>query len=142
MNALELIKLIWAAETPDQIREADRAASAFLKDPAADPTDVDVVRRAKSDVLARRLDDIEYEQQEALRYLALNGKQYNLEDWLTPVEYARRYGLRSANNVTNWMIRGIIPPADILDVPELNGLRLIRNRIYKEDWPPIRHSTE
>ena len=83
------------------------------------------------------LDGHEVEQQQVLRFLALNGTQYDLNEWLTPVGYARRYGLRSANNVTNWMMRGIIPSVDIVDVPGLNGLKLVRDRVYKVINPQV-----
>ncbi|AQG80460.1 hypothetical protein [Spirosoma montaniterrae] len=133
MNTEQLINLIQAAQTPDQIREANRLAAAYLKaSEGLDSYEKQAVQRAKSDALNRFLDEVEFEQQETLRFLALNGKQYDLNEWLTPMEYARKYNLRSVNNVTNWMIRGVIPPADIVDVPELNGLRLVRDRVYKE----------
>lgn len=135
MTAQDVITLLRTATTPDQIREANQAASTLMR--TATATDATAIREAKARALSTLLDAHEVEQQETLRFLALNGKRYNLEDWLTPVEYARRYGLRSANNVTNWMMRGIIPPDDILDVPELNGLRLVRNRVYKSTTTPL-----
>lgn len=78
------------------------------------------------------LEQHEQERQPALRYIALNGTQYNFDDWLTLSEYARQYELKSPNVLTNWIRRGIISPTDIIEVPELNGIRLVRNRAYKE----------
>lgn len=101
---------------------------------ATDQNDIRTVKEARADVLTIFLDEVEKEQQETLRFLALSGKQYNLSDWLTPAEYARQYDLRSANNVTNWMARGIIPASDILEIPEFNGLRLVRNKSYKSTF--------
>ena len=64
--------------------------------------------------------------QEATAFLQQNGTKFPLTDWLTPAEYARRFGLKSTNVVSNWIRRGIIPPENILHVPELNDIKLIK----------------
>lgn len=132
MNAQQIINELNAARSAEEIRNGREQAAAFLKTQDGESFEVQAVRRAKSDALTRYLDEVEMEQQETLRYLALNGKQYRLDEWLTPVEYARKYRLRSPNNVTNWMIRGVIQSEDFIEIPELNGLRLVRDKLYKD----------
>ena len=136
MTTQDAINLTETAVTPEQIREANALVPSLLCT-SLDPAEAESLRKAKADARNTMLDGHEVEQQQALRFLALNGTQYDLNEWLTPVEYARRYGLRSANNVTNWMMRGIIPPVDIVDMPELNGLKLVRDRVYKVINPQV-----
>jgi hypothetical protein len=64
--------------------------------------------------------------------LKLNGFEYILSEWLTPKEYAKQYNLASISVISNWMKRGIIPKEDIVESKSLNGLKLIRNKIYKQ----------
>ena len=70
--------------------------------------------------------------QEATAFLQQNGTQFPLTDWLTPAEYAKRFGLKSTNVVSNWIRRGVIPAENILHVPELNDIRLIKAVPYHE----------
>ncbi|GAA4448744.1 hypothetical protein GCM10023189_07050 [Nibrella saemangeumensis] len=71
--------------------------------------------------------------EEARSYLVSQGKTIDLTKWVTIKEYVKRHKLESTNVVSNWIKRGIIPPDDIRDIPELNNLRLIRDRVYKEN---------
>lgn len=64
-------------------------------------------------------------------YLSKNGVQFPLHDWVTIAEYIKRFGLNSTNVVSNWIRRGIIPPENIVDFPELNNLRLIKAVPYQ-----------
>ncbi len=70
--------------------------------------------------------------QEATAFLEQNGTRFPLTDWLTPAEYARRFDLKSTNVVSNWIRRGVIPVENILHVPELNDIRLIKAVPYHE----------
>lgn len=65
-------------------------------------------------------------------FLQQNGTKFPLTDWLTPAEYAKKFGLKSTNVVSNWIRRGIIPAENILHVPELNDIRLIKAVPYHE----------
>ncbi|MBO0931233.1 hypothetical protein [Fibrella aquatilis] len=68
---------------------------------------------------------------EATAFLQQNGTKFPLTDWLTPAEYAKRFGLKSTNVVSNWIKRGVIPTENILHVPELNDIRLIKAVPYQ-----------
>lgn len=69
---------------------------------------------------------------EATTFLQQNGTKFPLTDWVTPAEYAKRFGLKSTNVVSNWIRRGIIPPENIFEVPELNNKRLIKAIPYRQ----------
>ena len=69
---------------------------------------------------------------EATAFLEQNGTRFPLTDWLTPAEYAKRFGLRSTNAVSNWIRRGVIPAENVLHVPELNDLRLVKAVPYQD----------
>lgn len=69
--------------------------------------------------------------QDASSYLVSQGKQLNFSEWVTMKEYAKRHELDSISVLSNWINRGIIPAEDIQVIEELNGLKLIRDKIYK-----------
>lgn len=64
-------------------------------------------------------------QQEAKAILQLHGISYPLTDWLTPRNYARKFGVKNTETVINWINRGVIPAEDVKEVEEL-GIRLVR----------------
>ncbi len=69
---------------------------------------------------------------EAEQYLKLNGIEYKLSEWVTPKKYAKLFGLESTMVVTNWISRGVIPPQNVITIPELNDLKLIKAVPYRE----------
>ncbi len=69
---------------------------------------------------------------ETTAFLEQNGTRFPLTDWLTPAEYVKRFGLRSTNVVSNWIRRGVIPAENVLHVPELNDLRLVKAVPYQD----------
>ncbi len=70
-------------------------------------------------------------QKEALKLLSSQGQEIDLGEWVTIKEYAKRFGIKSTNVVSNWISRGVIPPENIIDIAELNNIRLIRAVPYK-----------
>ena len=70
-------------------------------------------------------------QKEALKLLSSQGQEIDLGEWVTIKEYAKRFGIKSTNVVSNWINRGVIPPENIIDIAELNNIRLIRAVPYK-----------
>jgi len=72
---------------------------------------------------------------EVENYLVQNGTQFPLTEWLTIAEYTKQFGLKSTMVVTNWMKRGVIPKENILHVPELNDIRLIKAVPYTGGEP-------
>ncbi len=62
----------------------------------------------------------------AVKFMEINGIRYDLGEWVTIAEYTKRFGVKSTNVVTNWIRRGIIPAENVISVPELNDIRLIK----------------
>lgn len=70
--------------------------------------------------------------QEGITFLEQNGRKVDLGEWVTIAEYAKRFNLKSTMVVTNWIKRGIVPAENVLTVPELNNIRLIKAVPYHE----------
>jgi hypothetical protein len=69
--------------------------------------------------------------EQAKDFLVSEGKVVNLDKFLTIKKYCQKYDIQEESVVTNWIRRGIIPIEDIHVFQELNGLRMIRDKIYK-----------
>ena len=67
----------------------------------------------------------------AKAFLVSEGKVIEFDKFLTIKKYCQKYGIKDESLVTNWIRRGIIPFDDIHVFQELNGLRMIRDKIYK-----------
>lgn len=65
-------------------------------------------------------------------FLMLNGKEVVLDEWLTIKRYCQRFGISDTQVVTNWIRRGIIPPENLKEVEELNGLKLVKAIPYRD----------
>jgi hypothetical protein len=50
----------------------------------------------------------------------------DLNEWITMKEYTKRFQLSSTNVVSNWIKRGVVPPANVRVLPMLNNLKLIK----------------
>jgi hypothetical protein len=70
--------------------------------------------------------------QEATTMLERNGVKYQLGEWLTVKRYCERFGIPNTQTVTNWINRGIISEENVITLPELNNVRLIRAIPYFE----------
>lgn len=64
-------------------------------------------------------------------YLEYRGQQYPIDEWVTVKEYAKRFNIPNQQTVSNWIIRGIIPPENIVVIEELNNIRLIKAVKYQ-----------
>ncbi len=42
-----------------------------------------------------------------------------------------RFGINNTSKISNWISRGVIPPENVLELPELNGIRLIKAIPYR-----------
>ena len=85
--------------------------------------------------IAALIEDNEQFITEVETYLAHNGTKFPLTDWLTIAEYTKQFGLKSTVVVTNWIKRGVIPKENILHIPELNDIRLIKAVPYSNGEP-------
>lgn len=77
----------------------------------------------------KELANIQAKTAETLSFLETQGHRLNLAEWITIARYAQLYNL-STQVVTNWINRGKIPANCVIEVPELNNVRLIKNQPY------------
>ncbi len=63
-------------------------------------------------------------------YLCWEGVTYDLSEWLTTAEFVKKYKLKRIPAVNNMIYRGAIPLENVLEIPELNHLRLIKTGNY------------
>ncbi|WP_138476873.1 hypothetical protein [Dyadobacter bucti] len=61
--------------------------------------------------------------------LVIMDKEYKLKEWMTLSDYCKKYNIRPSR-LSNWIERGVIPDESIIIIPELNGLKLIKNQPY------------
>ena len=80
--------------------------------------------------LKEELADVQRQSNESVKVLTELGFVVDTAQWLTIKRYAQRYNL-SMQVVTNWLNRGIIPADCTMELPELNGLRLVKDQPYK-----------
>ncbi len=60
-----------------------------------------------------------------------NGIVYRLGDdhWLTISRYAEKHGV-TIHTIFGWIRRGVIMESDIVEIPELNNIKLVRDKVY------------
>ena len=63
--------------------------------------------------------------------IEIDGQKYPLSEWVTMKEYCRRFGLKNTMVLNNWINRQVIPSENILNIRQLNNLRLIKAVPYK-----------
>ena len=78
------------------------------------------------------MQELRQNREEIEDFLKINGIEYKLDEWLTIARYAERFNISSTSIISNWIRRGVIPPENIREVEELNGLRLIKAVPYRE----------
>lgn len=61
--------------------------------------------------------------------LVIMDKEYKLREWMTLSDYCRKYNIKPSR-LSNWIERDVIPDGCIIVIPELNGLKLIKNQPY------------
>jgi hypothetical protein len=61
--------------------------------------------------------------------LVIMDKEYKLKDWMTLSDYCKKYSIKPSR-LSNWIERGVVPDQSIIVIPELNGLKLIKNQPF------------
>ena len=69
--------------------------------------------------------------EEAKNFLISEGKVVEFGKFLTIKKYCDKYDIKDESKVTNWIRREVIPAEDVHTFPELNNLRMIRDKVYK-----------
>ncbi len=120
----EILALIENQHTMEEIEACGLAVKKFL--PKASENEKQTVKAA----IRQHIDGFLTESKQAIakadNYLVINGQQVDLAEWLTINEYAKRFGLKSTNVVSNRIKRGLIPDSNVFIVKELNNLKLIK----------------
>lgn len=76
------------------------------------------------------LAEIQRQSEESLKILTEHGFVLDTTEWLTIARYAKKYDV-SQQVVVNWISRGIVPADCLQEIPELNNIRLIKDRSYR-----------
>ncbi|WP_221392868.1 hypothetical protein [Dyadobacter sp. NIV53] len=82
------------------------------------------------EVVNKKLDDVEAKLMDFTNSkLVIMDKEYKLRDWMTLSDYCKKYNIKPSR-LSNWIERGVVPDASIIVIPELNGLKLIKNQPF------------
>lgn len=133
MNTLPEILEMVATYGPDSalpLEAYKTRLDAFMQQ--ATPDEQQAVREAIGAKTRRLLDEADEAIREAENFLHLRGRTYDLDQWLTVAQYAKKHNL-SANRVYNWIRRGLVPEHKRLTVPELNDTTLIFDQLYLDE---------
>lgn len=68
---------------------------------------------------------IAYKSNQSASTITINGHSYNMKDYATISQYAKLFGYKSVQAVSNKISRGSIPAQDVVHIPELD-VKLIR----------------
>ncbi|WP_205748093.1 hypothetical protein [Dyadobacter luticola] len=80
--------------------------------------------------VSQLLDDVESKLMELTgSKLIIMDKEYKLREWMTLSDYCKKYQIKPSR-LSNWIERGIVPNGNLIVIPELNGLKLIKNQPY------------
>lgn len=124
----DFLGLIARMETPEEITWVGQTKGRFYT--LATPEEKVLIREA----ILKRTDELtaiaRRESEESLKILTQHGFVVDTTEWLTIKRYAERYNL-TTQVVTNWISRGTIPMDCVLNLPELNDIRLVRNQPYR-----------
>ncbi|TDE13175.1 hypothetical protein [Dyadobacter psychrotolerans] len=135
----DLIQSIKSAETMDQYEAASKVSLDYFS------TATEEERESIKKVLIEKADQILHQAKEVRQKageiiaefenknvtIEVNGQKYPLTEWVTMKEYCRRFGLKNTMVVNNWISRKIIPKENILNISQLNNLKLIKAVPYK-----------
>ena len=61
--------------------------------------------------------------------LVIMDKEYQLRDWMTLSDYCKKYNIKPSR-LSNWIERGVVPAGSLIVIPELNGLKLIKDQAF------------
>ena len=84
-------------------------------------------RKSTAELLAESKRLIE----EAKQFLISEGRVVEIGKYLTIKNYCKKYEIKEESLVTNWIRRGVIPAEDVHTFHDLNGLRMIKDRLYR-----------
>ncbi|WP_338876970.1 hypothetical protein WBJ53_15035 [Spirosoma sp. SC4-14] len=119
METTELILLIKDISSPEDMQ---RVRDTIMQMPGQMAPEV---QQALLDKVAQVTAQSKAKREDAIAVLKVHGVEYPLTDWLTPKNYATKFGIKNTETVINWINRGVIDSENVKEIPEL-GLRLVR----------------
>lgn len=133
----KLIEKLKKASLISELEEAHNEIISFVKDATDEQKEIlRQVVEEKSQQLMKDVSVTKAKAQTMLKelesdiYFEKDGIKYNLNEWLTPSEYAKKYSIKTAQVVSNWISRGIIPDEKVLKINRLN-IQLVKDIRYK-----------
>ncbi len=136
INKFEYFKIAFenAKGTPAKISELKIEIKAYSE--TLSKEEKKIYASLVTNVVNTKLNSIKHDLNELKRnhkregYLEYHGTKYSLKEWLPISTYVAIYQLSSTNLVSMWIERGIIPSTNVIIIPELNYLKLIKNIKY------------
>ena len=130
MDNNQIIDLIRGIDTAEKMGEVAAKIRAI-------PGDMNpAVQKALLDKLAEVTAQSKAAREGAIATLELHGVSYPLTDWLTPKNYAKKFGIKNTETVINWINRGVISSENVKIIEDLD-LRLVR----AIEYAPRKHSS-
>lgn len=86
----------------------------------------------KDQALTKMLADADKTISEAVNFLRQNDVDYQLGEWVTIKRYCEKFDIANTQTISNWINRGIIPAENIVEIKELNNIKLIKAMNYQD----------
>ncbi len=137
----QIIKNLNDAVTLEEVDKSSKEASEFYQT-LTNPEEKELLKSAiiagfgkskkKVEKLNKEYDEIMAQFEETKQIsIDIDGKAYSLNNWVTIQNYCKMFNIESTSVVTNWIKRGKIPSENILDLKELNNIRLVKAVAYR-----------
>ncbi len=137
----QIIKTLNDAVTFEEVDKASKEASEYYQI-LTKSEDKELLKKAimfsfekskkKVEQLNKEYDEIMAQFEESKQIsIDVDGTEYSLNNWVTIQNYCKMFNIESTSVVTNWIKRGKIPSENILDLKELNNIRLVKAVAYR-----------
>ena len=137
----QIIRNLNDAVTLEEVDKSSKEASEFYQI-LTNPEEKELLKNAimtgfgkskkKIEKLNKEYDEIMAQFEETKQIsIDIDGKAYSLNNWVTIQNYCKMFNIESTSVVTNWIKRGKIPSENILDLKELNNIRLVKAVAYR-----------
>ena len=137
----QIIKNLNDAVTLEEVDKSSKEASEYYQT-LTKPEEKELLKSAimagfekskkKVEKLNKEYDEImaQFEKTKQIS-IDVDGTEYSLNNWVTIQNYCKMFNIESTSVVTNWIKRGKIPSENILDLKELNNIRLVKAIAYR-----------
>ena len=137
----QIIKNLNDATTLEEVDKSSKEASEYYQT-LTKPEEKELLKNSimsgfekskkKIEQLNKEYDQIMAQFEESKQIsIDVDGTAYSLNNWVTIQNYCKMFNIESTSVVTNWIKRGRIPSENILDLKELNNIRLVKAVAYR-----------